>query len=39
MQANGNDENKCLGPKAILDVCAGKAFKLVNGANPDQWVY
>jgi len=39
MVANGNDENKCLGPKGILDKCAGLAFKMVNSAPADQWVY
>ena len=39
MVANGNDENKCLGPKGILDKCAGLAFKMVNSAAADQWVY
>mmetsp|Transcript_16227 Transcript_16227/g.14162 ORF Transcript_16227/g.14162 Transcript_16227/m.14162 type:complete len:92 (+) Transcript_16227:40-315(+) len=34
MTANGFDENKCLGPKGILDSCADKAFREVN-ANPE----
>ena len=39
MTANGNDENKCLGPKGILDKCAGIAFKMVNAAPDSDWVY
>ena len=39
MAANGNDENKCLGPKKILDKCAALAFKMVNSAKSDEWVY
>ena len=39
MIANGNDENKCLDSKAVLDKCAGLAFKMVNSAPADQWVY
>ena len=39
MAANGNDENKCLEPKGILDKCAAIAFKMVNSAPADQWVY
>ena len=39
MTANGNDENKCLETKAILDKCAGLAFKMVNAAPADKWVY
>ena len=39
MGANGNDENKCLDSKAILEKCAGLAFKEVNSAGPGKWVY
>ena len=39
MGANGNDENKCLESKGILDKCAGIAFKEVNSAGPGKWVY
>jgi hypothetical protein len=39
MSANGNDENKCLESKAILDKCAGAAFKTVNAAGAGNWVY
>lgn len=39
MAANGNDENKCLDTKALLDKCAGKAFKEVNAAGAGNWVY
>ena len=39
MGANGNDENKCLESKGILDKCAALAFKEVNGAGPGKWVY
>ena len=39
MSANGNDENKCLEPKGILDTCAAKAFKEVNSAGAGKWVY
>ena len=39
MAANGNNENACLGPKGILDKCAGKAFREVNGAGAGKWVY
>jgi len=39
MTANGNDENKCLPPKNILDKCAALAFKKVNAAGPGNFVY
>ena len=39
MTANGNDENKCLEPKGILDKCAAASFKTVNGAGAGNWVY
>lgn len=39
MTANGNDENKCLETKGILDKCAGAAFKTVNSAGPGKHVY
>ena len=39
MTANGNDENKCLESKGILDKCAALAFKTVNGAGAGEWVY
>ena len=39
MAANGNDENKCLEPKGVLDKCAGAAFKVVNSAGAGKWVY
>ena len=39
MAANGNDENKCLESKGVLDKCAGAAFKTVNAAGAGNWVY
>ena len=39
MGANGNDENKCLEPKGVLDKCAALAFKEVNNAGAGKWVY
>ena len=39
MAANGNDENKCLETKNLLDKCGGKAFAEVNSAGPGKWVY
>jgi hypothetical protein len=39
MTANGNDENKCLESKGILDKCASIAFKKVNSAGPGNFVY
>ena len=39
MGANGNDENKCLDSKNILDKCADKAFRHVNSAGPGNFVY
>jgi len=39
MQANGNDENRCLESKNILDKSSALAFKKVNAAPSDQWVY
>ena len=39
MGANGNDENKCLPSKKILDSCAAAAFKEVNNSGPGKWVY
>ena len=39
MTANGNDENKCLETKGILEKCAALAFKEVNSAGPGKWVY
>jgi hypothetical protein len=35
MTANGNDENKCLDTKNILEKCAKIAFKMVNAAPAD----
>lgn len=39
MTANGNDENRCLESKGILDKCAGKAFREVNMAGAGNWVF
>ena len=39
MSANGNDENKCLETKGVLDGCAKGAFKEVNSAGAGKWVY
>jgi len=39
MVANGNDENKCLESKGIVDKCAALAFKEVNSAGAGNWVY
>jgi hypothetical protein len=39
MTANGNDENKCLETKGVLDKCAALAFKKVNSAGAGNFVY
>ena len=39
MGANGNDENKCMEPKTLLDKCAGGAFRTVNMAGAGNWLY
>ena len=39
MGANGNDENKCMEPKTLLDKCAGAAFRTVNMAGAGNWLY
>ena len=39
MAANGNDENKCMEPKTLLDKCAGAAFRTVNMAGAGNWLY
>ena len=39
MTANGNDENKCMPTKLILDKCAALAFKEVNSAGKGNFVY
>ena len=39
MTANGNDENKCMPTKLILDKCAAAAFKEVNSAGKGNFVY
>ena len=39
MTSNGNDENKCLESKGLLEKCSSAAFKTVNAAGAGNWVY